>query len=175
MTPSKRLSSGKAAWSGARRLPCDPSVTCNFPTGIASNLSANLYFYFREAMRLVGKVGVSLLSLLLFAAPIMACALPTMAMSAAERECCKRMAHDCGGMGMAKSHSCCQTVAAPDHLPAIKSSTDVGSKHPAPALVHALPPVPTVAAMPGAVSSLWAADIHSPPVSPPASISVLRI
>jgi hypothetical protein len=73
-------------------------------------------------MRLVGKVGASLLSLLLFAAPIMACALPAMAMSAEERECCRRMAQECGNNGMAKSHSCCQTVSVRDHLPAIKSA-----------------------------------------------------
>ena len=140
---------------------------------MASNLRLNLYF--PRAMKLVGKVGVSLLSLLLFAAPIMACALPAMAMSALERECCKRMAHECGDKGMAKSHSCCQTVAVPDHLPAIKSSSDVGSKHLAVALVHALPSISTTTTMLESGSSLWAADIHSPPVSPPASISVLRI
>ena len=158
-----------------RRMPglIRPSVTCNFPRWIASNLRLNLYF--REVMKLVGKVGVSLLSLLLFAAPIMACALPAMAMSTEERECCKRMAQDCGNKGMAKSHSCCQTVSVPDHLPAIKSSSDVGSKHLAVALVHARPPISTIATMLESGSSPWAADIHSPPVSHPASISVLRI
>jgi hypothetical protein len=149
------------------------SVTCNFPGWIASNLRLNLYFH--EVMKLVGKVGVSLLSLLLFAVPIMACALPAMAMSAEERECCKRMAQDCGNKGMAKSHSCCQTVSVPDHLPAIKSSSDVGSKHLAVALVQALLPISTIAIILESGSSPWAADIHSPPVSPPASISVLRI
>lgn len=126
-------------------------------------------------MKLVGKVGVSVLSLLLFAAPIMACALPAMAMNAAERECCKRMAQECGNKGMAKSHSCCQTIAVPDHLPAIKSSSDVGSQLLALVFVHALPPVPSIATMPESGSSPWATVIHSPPVSPPASISVLRI
>ena len=154
-------------------LPFRPSVTCTFPSWIASNLRLNLYF--REVMKLVGKVGVSLLSLLLFAAPIMACALPAMAMSAAERECCKRMAQECGNKGMATSHSCCQTVSVPDHLPAIKSSSEFGSKHLTPALVHALPPIQTIATMLESGLSPCATDIHSPPVSPPASISVLRI
>ena len=148
-------------------------VTCNFPGCIASNLPLNLYFC--EAMRLVVKVGVSLLSLLLFAAPIMACALPAMAMSSEERQCCKRMAQECGNMGMGKSHSCCQTVSVPDHLPAIKSSSDVGSMHLTLALVHAVHPLPTMATIPESGSSPWAADIHSPPDSPPARISVLRI
>ena len=168
----ERRFSDKAAWQG-NDYPHRPSVPCNFPSSIASNLLLDLYF--RGAMRLVGKVGVSLLSLLLFAAPIMACALPTVAMSAAERECCKRMAHDCGGMGMAKSHSCCQTATAPDHLPAIKSSSDVGSKQQASVLVHELPPIPTIATISQSIASPWAADIHSPPVSPPAGIAVLRI
>ena len=68
-----------------------PSVTCNFPGCIASKVPLNLYF--REAMKLAGKVGVSLLSLLLFAVPITACALPAMA---TERECCRRMAQEYG-------------------------------------------------------------------------------
>ena len=153
MTRLKRLTRGKAAWGRAALFPIRPSVTCNFPACIASNLPSNLYFC--EAMRLVVKVGVSLLSLLFFAAPIMACALPAMAMSAEERECCKRMAQECGNMGMGKSHSCCQTVSVPDHLPD--------------------GPIQAIATMPESGSSPWAADIHSPPVSPPAGISVLRI
>jgi hypothetical protein len=173
LIPLKRLTRGKATWGRAALFPIRPPVTCNFPSCIASNLLLNLYF--REAMRLVVKVGVSLLSLLLFAAPIMACALPAMAMSAEERECCKRMARECGNMGMGKSHSCCQAVSVPDHLPAIKSSSDVGSMHLTLALVHALPPLPTIATIPESGSSPWAADIHSPPVSPPAGIFVLRI
>jgi len=150
-----------------------PPVNCNFPGCIASNLPLNPYFC--EAMRSVVKLGVSLLSLLLFAVPIMACVLPAMAMSAEERECCKRMAQECGNTGMGKSHSCCQTVSVPDHLPAIKSSSDVGSKPLALAFILALPPIPTMALILESGSSSWATDIHSPPVSPPGSISVLRI
>jgi hypothetical protein len=144
MTRPERCSRGKVYWEGWV-LPFRPSVSCNFPSWIASNLRLNLYF--REVMKLVGKVGVSLLSLLLFAAPIMACALPAMAMSTPERECCKRMAQECGNKGMAKSHSCCQTVTVPDHLPAMKSSSDVGSKHLTVALVHTLPSISTTTTM----------------------------
>src|SRR5712691_7595482 len=126
-------------------------------------------------MKPVGKVGVSVLSLVLLAMPIMACVMPAIAMTAAERDCCKRMAHECG-KGMAKPHSCCQTTTVPDHLPAIKSSSDVNSRHLALVLVHALPPLPTVTTIPeSGSSSPWATDIHSPPVSPPVTISVLRI
>ena len=134
---------------------------------------ANLYFL--KAMKPVGKVGVSVLSLVLLATPIMACVMPATAMTAAERDCCKRMAQECG-KGMSKPHSCCQTATVPDLLPAMKSSaSDGNSKHLALVLVHALPPIQTVAMMPESGSSPWAVDIHSPPVSPPVTISVLRI
>jgi len=105
----------------------------------------------------------------------MACALPAIAMTMAERECCKRMAHDCGKSGMPQSHSCCQTTAAADHLPAIKSSSDVTSKHLTSVLVQALPPISDGPLTPAFASRTWTSDIHSPPVSPPVSISVLRI
>jgi hypothetical protein len=126
-------------------------------------------------MNSVGKVGVSVLSLLLLATPIMACVMPAAAMTAAERDCCKRMAHQCANKGMAKTHSCCQTTTVPDHLPAIKSSSDVNAKPLALVLIHALPPVLTVAMVAESGLSPGEADIHSPPVSPPVTISVLRI
>jgi hypothetical protein len=125
-------------------------------------------------MKPVGKVGVSVLSLVLLAIPTMACVLPAVAMTAAERDCCKRMAQECG-KGMAKSHSCCQTATVPDRLPAIKSSSNVNSSHLSLVLVQALPQILAVTTMPESVSSPWATDIHSPPVSPPVTISILRI
>ena len=127
-------------------------------------------------VRLAAKVGVSALALLLAALPVMACTIPGAAMTAVERDCCKRMAQECGKTGMKQSHSCCQTTPVPDHLSAIKSSSDIGSKHLAPVVLHGLPLMPAaVAAVPESGLSLAAPDIHSPPVSPPASISVLRI
>jgi hypothetical protein len=126
-------------------------------------------------MKGFGKVGVLVVSLVLLATPIMACVIPIAAMTAAERECCKRMAQECGKNGMAKSHSCCQTATAPEHLPAIRSSSDDGSGQLALALVHAALPSPTLVTMAESGFSLREADIHSPPVSPPASISILRI
>jgi hypothetical protein len=126
-------------------------------------------------VRLAAKVGISTLALLLAALPVMACTIPGAAMTAVERDCCKRMAHECGKTGMKQSHACCQTTPVPDHLSALKRSSDVSSKHLAPVVLHGLPSMPTVAAIPDSGSSLWAPDIYSPPVSPPASISVLRI
>ena len=126
-------------------------------------------------MKPVGKVGVSLLSLLLFATPIMACTMQANAMTAAERDCCKRMAQECGKGKMSQSHSCCKTVAMPDHLPAIKSASDVSSDHTTLAIAHALPQISV--AFPLMTSSpVWVSDMHGPPGSPPpVTISVLRI
>ena len=128
-----------------------------------------------ERMRRIGRIGVSLLSLLLLATPIMACLVPAVAMTQAERNCCKRMAHDCGNGGMMKSHSCCQSTTISSHLATIKSSFDSSSIHLGLVFAHAFPPTPRVDATHEVASAPWAADIHSPPVSPPGSISVLRI
>jgi hypothetical protein len=125
-------------------------------------------------MRVIGKVGVALLSLLLLATPIMACLVPAAAMTAAERDCCKRMAQECGNKEMPQSHSCCQTTTVPDHLAAIKSSSDLNSAHLL-VFAHAINSAPTIATVLVSGSSPWAVDIHSSPVSPPVAISVLRI
>jgi len=80
-------------------------------------------------MKPIGKVGVSLLLLLVLATPMMACLIPAIAMTAADRDCCKRMAGHCGHKGKAQSHSCCQTITVPDHFAAIKISPVVHGQH----------------------------------------------
>jgi len=72
-------------------------------------------------VRLGAKVGVSLLAMLLGALPVMACTVPGATMTAAERDCCKRMAERCGHSGMAKSHGCCQPQASPSRFEVLKS------------------------------------------------------
>jgi hypothetical protein len=57
-------------------------------------------------LKLLIKVGVSALALMLAALPVAACVLPGATMTSAERECCKKMAEQCGDMGMAKTHPC---------------------------------------------------------------------
>lgn len=126
-------------------------------------------------MKPVAKVGVSLLSLLLFATPIMACTMQAKAMTAAERDCCKRMAENCGKGKMSQSHSCCKTVTMPDHLPAIQSSSDFKSAHHALALAHVLPQISVAVPLVEFAPAVWASDMHGPPGSPPVTISVLRI
>jgi hypothetical protein len=73
-------------------------------------------------VRLVTKIGVSTLALLLPALPLMACAVPGAVMTAAERDCCKRMADQCGHSGMAKPHGCCEIQTAPNDFHALKAS-----------------------------------------------------
>jgi hypothetical protein len=125
-------------------------------------------------MKPVGKFGVSLLSLLLFATPIMACTMQANAMTAAERDCCKRMAQECGKGKMSQSHSCCKTVAMPDHLPAIKSSSDFNSAHQV-LLLRMFCRRFLWRAFREFAPAVWASDMHGPPGSPPVTISVLRI
>jgi hypothetical protein len=80
-------------------------------------------------MKPIGRVGVSVLLLLVLATPMIACLIPAIVMTAAERDCCKRMAGECH-KGMAQSHSCCQTVTVPGHLAAIKGSPVLNGQHP---------------------------------------------
>src|SRR6185369_13658211 len=74
-------------------------------------------------VRLAAKIGVSILAMLLAALPVMACARPGAAMTAAEHDCCKRMAAQCGRSGMAKSHQCCQTQVSLGDFHALKAQS----------------------------------------------------
>ncbi len=125
-------------------------------------------------VRLVLKAVAAILAMLLAALPVMACARRGVAMTAAERDCCKRMAEKCGRSGMAESHECCQAQVSPNDFRALKaSSSPIGHSL---VSVQAQPLVlqPTVAPRFGFV-----AGIASPPHSPPGLLSsgttVLRI
>jgi hypothetical protein len=74
-------------------------------------------------VRLATKAGVSILAMLLAALPVVACARPGAAMTAAEHACCKRMAEKCGRSDMVKSHGCCQTQVPPGDLHALKAQS----------------------------------------------------
>ena len=73
-------------------------------------------------VRLLVKVAISALALLIAALPVMACTVQGAVMTAAERNCCKRMANQCGHSGMAKSHGCCEIQTAPNDFHALKAS-----------------------------------------------------
>jgi len=125
-------------------------------------------------VRLAVKAGVPILAMLLAALPVIACARPGAVMTAAEHECCKRMAAQCGRSGMINSHGCCQKQAPPDIFGAVRASSFQ--------LDHSLPDLHAEAVASQAKVALQlalATGIPSPPHSPPGFLSsattVLRI
>jgi hypothetical protein len=121
------------------------------------------------------KVAVFALATLFAAMPVMACAVPSAEMTPAERECCKKMARQCGDMGMAKSHPCCQSTAAPADFHALKTASSQ-LHHVSLILSHALPLITQA----DAYSSLaqWSSRVsctHSPPGLGSTTNTILRI
>jgi len=126
-------------------------------------------------LKLLIKVGVFALALMLAALPVAACVLPGAGMTAAERECCKKMAEQCGDMGMAKSHPCCKVTATPADFHALKTASSL-LDHASPVLFHALP----LTAQTDVYFSLaqWSSRVsctHSPPGLESLTTTVLRI
>jgi len=113
-------------------------------------------------------VGVLMMGLV-FGSPVMACLVPDAEMSAAERECCKHMAQECGSMNMPSSHSCCETEvrqAAPMlHVEKAQAAPQVTA-----AIIVTSPAVAEIRPF-----HLTSSETHSPPESPPSSTSILRI
>ncbi len=127
------------------------------------------------ALECMRKVGVFALAVLFAALPVMACAVPDAAMTAAERACCKKMAQQCGQAGMAKSHPCCQSTATPADFHALKAPSSQ-LNHVSLVLFHALP----LTSQADAYFSLarWSSRIsctHSPPGLESTTTTVLRI
>ena len=126
-------------------------------------------------LKLSIKVGVSALALMLAALPVAACVLPGAAMTPAERECCKKMAEQCGDMGMAKSHPCCKVTATPADFHALKT-TSAPLDHVSLVLFHALPlTAQTDPYLSLAPWSSWVSSTHSPPGLQSLTTTVLRI
>jgi hypothetical protein len=120
------------------------------------------------------RVGVFALAVLFAALPVMACAVPNAAMTAAERECCKKMAEQCGDMGMTKSHPCCQGTATSADFHALKTPSSQ-LHHVSLVLSHTLP-----VAFQAAPCSLaqWSSRVsctHSPPGLGSTTTTILRI
>jgi hypothetical protein len=126
-------------------------------------------------LNLLIKLGVPALALMLAALPVAACVLPGAAMTSAERECCKKMAEQCGDMGMAKSHPCCKVSATRADFHALKG-TSSQLDHVSLVLFHALP----LTAQTDSYFSLvqWSSRVsctHSPPGLDSLTTTVLRI
>jgi len=125
------------------------------------------------ALKVIRKLSVFALAVLFAGLPVMACMVPNAAMTAAERECCKKMAGQCGDM--AKSHPCCQITATPADFHALKTASSQLHRVSL-VLFHALP----LTAQTDAYFSLaqWSSRdscTHSPPGLGSLATTVLRI
>ena len=118
------------------------------------------------------KLAVLALALSLWASPLMACMLPDATLTVEERECCLTMANDCGDMEMPASHSCC-TVTVREASPyLVKARFAASHSQPAGSILDVAKSIPSLESFSPVEKSIMA---HSPPVSPPQSLSVLRI
>src|SRR6266851_8380552 len=126
-------------------------------------------------VKLLSKIGVYALAFVFGALPVMACVLPDGAMTPAERECCKKMAGQCGDMGMSKSHPCCQVTATPADFHALKTAS-AQLDHVSLALLHALP-LTSQADTYSSPAQWWSlvSRTHSPPGLESVATTVLRI
>jgi len=119
-----------------------------------------------------GKLVILVLAASLWATPLVACMLPDALLTEAERDCCSTMADQCGGTAMSESHSCCKmTVREID--PYLANSRFVPAHvQPAATLFDTADSVPSPETFTS--MTLWA-HTHSPPISPPATVAILRI
>src|SRR5215831_3191323 len=76
-------------------------------------------------LKCLDKVVGFALVLMLAALPVAACVVPSASMTSPERECCKKMAGECGRAGMAKSHSCCPPNGSIDNPPILKAASPI--------------------------------------------------
>ncbi len=122
-------------------------------------------------LKWTGKLAVLSLVISLWIYPVMACMLPDIALTVEERECCRDMAGECGQMDMPSSHSCCKTTVreVDSYLINARFAPDHSQPAVAPVLSNDIP----LSAVLTQADSL--AQGHSPPTSPPETISVLRI
>lgn len=114
------------------------------------------------------KFGSILLLAVLFGYPAMACLTPGVEMTAAEHDCCKRMAQRCGSMNMPNSHSCCQKdVRQPNSM---FRTTRAQFVPPTTSEAQSISVLPKLAE-----SEISLYQLHPPPESPPSTASILRI
>jgi hypothetical protein len=123
-------------------------------------------------MRVLRQIGALVLLLATCVAPAMACMVPNAEMNSQERACCRTMKNQCGEMEMPASHGCCQKTPATVHDNALDTKGVVF--HPV------VVPVIWLAAFElvnptTAITSWVERPDYSPPKSPPATISILRL
>jgi hypothetical protein len=105
-------------------------------------------------------------------APAMACVVSNAQMSTQERACCRAMKSQCGQMEMPASHGCCDKTPPSVHDNALDTKTV--TFHPVVASILWLAAFELVNPT-SAVTGWVERPDYSPPKSPPATISILRI
>lgn len=124
-------------------------------------------------MNTLRKFGTGLLALVLFGAPLLNCVTPAQTMTAAEKECCKKMAGDCGRAGMGSSHSCCQSDGSGDTRPLLKSASPAIPYHPL-VIAHVTCRFELLTSQ-SAILVSQPIQFHGPPGETPPDNTVLRI
>lgn len=94
-------------------------------------------------------------------------------MTAAEKECCQKMAGQCGHAGMAKSHSCCPPNGSMDNRPILKAAPQ-GSTHFTLSIAEVVPEATLIVSV-AANLPLCDSFVHGPPGETPLNSTVLRI
>ena len=123
-------------------------------------------------MRYCRQFAVLVLLLVSCLAPAMACMVPNARMSTQERACCRVMKSQCGQMEMPASHGCCDKTPPSVHDNALDTKTV--TFHPVVASILWLAAFELVNPT-SAVAGWVERPDYSPPKSPPATISILRI
>jgi hypothetical protein len=123
-------------------------------------------------MKALRQFGVLVLLLVSCLAPAVACMVPDAQMNTEERACCRMMKHQCGQMEMPASHGCCNKTPPSVHDNALDTKTV--TFHPVVASILWLAAFELVNPT-SAVSGWVERPDYSPPKSPPATISILRI
>jgi hypothetical protein len=110
-----------------------------------------------------------LVAVVVLGVPSMACLVPSEQLTSEERECCKHMSDMCGRGSMPSSHSCCQTTVRPTDDATLTAARSIFPIVLAAIAVNAYSePAPTE-------NDAAAFIAPSPPESPPATNTVLRI
>lgn len=126
----------------------------------------------RYTMRVTraGALTMLVITVLWAATPALACLVPMRARTQAERDCCLKMAQECGSSMMPSSHSCCQVQR---HETAVTPVSNYSPTRPFDLVV-----VPQTAILPVAKTSTFATTTAfetPPPESSPGCSSILRI
>jgi len=127
-------------------------------------------------MSLVTRIRSFAAAIVLFAMPTMACLVPGTGLTAAERECCKKMSGECEQRHGTESHSCCQQTTDAKVFNLEVKSKSIGLNPLTFGHVAKLSPPGVLPSSPGELSPLqWIAESRGPPPLASLSSTILRI